>query len=75
MATASFETREDWCQKYASWFVAAAPSAAGAAPADVAPTHRFEVEFNTCKLDPRQYERDTLAELAENAEAEANAPG
>lgn len=63
-AAAPFEMREDLCQAYAAWFIERQP-ALGAAPVDVAPTHRFEVEFNSCKLDPREYERQTLAELAE----------
>jgi len=67
-ATASFEAREDWCAKYAQWYVARTP-AANVAPSDVAPTHRFEVEFNSCKLDPQSYERDTLAEVTREDEA------
>lgn len=62
-ATASFEQRESWCQKYASWFVQRSPTV-GATPADVRPTQRVENEINYCKLDPREYERETLAELA-----------
>jgi hypothetical protein len=67
-ATASFEARESWCQKYAEWFVERTPPA-NVAPSDVAPTRRFEVEFNSCKLDPQRYERDTLAELTHEDEA------
>jgi hypothetical protein len=61
-ATASFEQRESWCQKYAAWFVAQTP-VEGARPTDQRPTQRVETEINSCKLDPRQYERETLAEL------------
>jgi hypothetical protein len=68
-ATAAFEQRESWCQKYASWFVERTP-VVGASPTDVRPTQRVENEINYCKLDPRQYERETLAELARaNAES------
>ncbi len=62
IAAAPFEAREAWCQDYVAWFVGETP-AARPAPADVRPTHRLEVEFNSCKLDPQQYERETLAEL------------
>lgn len=72
-ASASFEARETWCQRYAAWYVQHTP--ATAAPSDVSPTHRFEVEFNSCKLDPQQYERDTLAEIAQADEIEANRVG
>lgn len=73
-AAASFEARETWCEQYANWFVAntPAPAEAASAPpaADVRATHEFEVEFNSCKLDPREYERQTHAEAELNAEAE-----
>ena len=62
-ASASFEARETWCEQYAAWLVAQTPQQ-GPLPADVRPTQRFEVEFNSCKPDPREYERQTLAELA-----------
>ncbi len=61
-ASAPFEVREAWCQDYTAWFVGIVP-AARPAPADVRDTHRLEVELNSCKLDPRQYERETLAEI------------
>ena len=32
------------------------------APSDVRDTQRIEVEINSCKLDPQDYERDTRAE-------------
>lgn len=62
IAAAPFEAREAWCQDYVAWFVGETP-VARPAPADVRPTHRLEVELNSCKLDPREYERQTLAEL------------
>lgn len=63
-ATAPFEQREDWCQKYAAWYVARSPEQATQAPDATRPTQRIENEINYCKLDPREYERQTLAELA-----------
>lgn len=66
-AAASFAERENWCQKYAAWFVASAPDDSRA-PTDVRDTHRLEVELQSCKLDPREYERQTTAELAHAAE-------
>jgi hypothetical protein len=68
-ATAAFELREQWCQRYAEWYVSRLP-AQPALPADVRPTHLIEVELNYCILDPQQYERQTLAEL-QNAAARA----
>lgn len=60
-ATASFEVREAWCLKYAEWFVAHMPVQGSAAEARS--TQRLENEITYCKLDPQQYERETLAEL------------
>jgi hypothetical protein len=60
-ASAPFEQREAWCEQFASWFVASTPQTAPA-PVDVRQTHEFEVEFNSCKLDPQEYERDTRTE-------------
>ena len=59
-AAAAFEQREDWCQNYASWLITNTP--AQATPSDVRPTQRFETEFNSCKLDPQQYEQETRAD-------------
>jgi hypothetical protein len=64
-ATAPFEAREDWCQKYAAWYVSRAPSTLTNPSADVRGTQRIENEINYCKLDPKEYERQTLAELAQ----------
>ena len=61
-ATASFQTRQVWCEQYASWVIAQTPTQ-GPIPSDVRPTHRFEVEFNSCKPDPRRYQRQTRAEI------------
>lgn len=64
-ATASFEARETWCQGYAAWYVFRVPSTLTNPSADVRGTQRIENEINYCKLDPREYERQTLAELAQ----------
>jgi hypothetical protein len=72
-SSASFEQREAWCEAYVSWFVASTPppaQTAEAAPFDVEPGHRQDVEFNSCKLDPQEYERQTQAEAQLNAEAD-----
>lgn len=63
-ATAAFEQREAWCQKYAAWFVERTPSVAPQTT-DLRPTQRIETEIGYCKLDPREYERQTLAEIAQ----------
>lgn len=67
-STAAFEQREDWCRKYATWLVERTPAAER--PADVRASHLFEVEFNSCKLDPAAYERETRAD-ADRLEATA----
>lgn len=60
-ASASFEQREAWCEQFANWFVASTPQTTPA-PADVRATHEFEIEFNSCKLDPERYALDTRTE-------------
>lgn len=67
-ATAPFDQRESWCMDYTAWFVARVPEETSR-PSDVRPTQRVENEMNYCKLDPREYERETLAELAEAGRA------
>lgn len=64
-ATAVFEVRENWCQGYAAWYASSVPSTPSNPSADVRDTQRIENEINYCKLDPKEYERLTLAELAE----------
>lgn len=64
-ATASFDQREAWCQKYAAWYVDRVPESRTNPSADVRGTQRMENEINYCKLDPQEYERQTLAELAQ----------
>lgn len=59
-AAAPFAQREAWCQQFAAWFVASTPQTP--APPDVRDGHEFQIEFNSCKLDPQRYERDTRTE-------------
>ncbi len=61
-ATAPLEERAAWCDEYATWLIAMTPSTQRAAPSDVRQTQHLEVELNSCKIDPQQYERETRAE-------------
>jgi hypothetical protein len=61
--TAPYEERAAWSERYVAWYLAQAPRLDGARPSDVEPTHRYEVEFNSCVLDPQEYARDTRVEL------------
>lgn len=65
-AAAPIEQRQAWCQQYAAWFVSHTPEA-DQAP-DARATHRYEVEMNSCTLDPQAYERQTIAEVARTTE-------
>jgi len=65
-AAAPVELRQAWCQQYAAWFVSHTPEAQTAP--DARATHRFEVELNSCTLDPQAYERQTLAEVTRTTE-------
>lgn len=60
--TASIQERAAWSERYVAWFIAQAPQD-GPLPADIPRTHRYEVEFAYCMLDPQRYERETLEEL------------
>jgi hypothetical protein len=62
-ANAPYEQRADWSERYVAWFIAHTPQPREALPSDVEPTHRYEVEFNSCVLDPQRYELQTQAEL------------
>jgi hypothetical protein len=70
-AAAPIGDRADWCEAYATWLVAM-EDAATPAPSDVRPTHRLEVELNSCTIDPQGYERETRRE-AQLAVETANA--
>lgn len=61
-ADAPYDVRASWSRDYVSWFIQQTPQD-GASPPDVRDTHRFEIEFDACVMDPPTYERQTLAEL------------
>lgn len=63
-AFAPFAVREAWCQKYSFWVVSELNYGV-MAPAESRPTQQFENEFNSCKLDPEEYERQTRAEASQ----------
>ena len=60
--TAPYEERADWSARYVSWYLQRV-DADGPARADVSATHIYEVEFNSCVLDPQLYEQQTQREL------------
>jgi hypothetical protein len=60
--SAPYEQRAQWSERYVRWFIAQAPVTL-TLPADIGPTHRYEVEFNSCVRDPQRYERMTAEEL------------
>lgn len=61
-AAAPIDERAEWCDRYASWLVALTPTSRSSAPVDVRDNQRLEVELNACKIDPREYERQTRTE-------------
>jgi hypothetical protein len=70
-STAAFDEREAWCLDYTGWFIAQLPDE-GTPPADVRPTQRFESEFNSCKLNPHEYERLTRTEVREATDGDTH---
>jgi hypothetical protein len=58
------ETRAEFAEVYVAWFLARSPNAEAALPTDVRDSHRWEVEFSSCLLDPVQYVADTTYELS-----------
>ena len=60
--TASCSKRTQWSEQYVNW-VLDRLLRQGALPTDVHSTHDYEVEFNSCVLDPPTYETQTQAEL------------
>lgn len=60
--SASFEQRAAWSEPYVTWFIEQVDEQASWA-ADVSATHRYQVEFNSCAIDPEAYERQTRQEL------------
>lgn len=62
-AAAPIGDRSDWCEGYATWLVAMEDATGSTTtPSDVRPTHRLEVELNSCTIDPQGYERETRRE-------------
>lgn len=61
--SASYFDRADWSARYVSWYLQQI-DIEGQARADVAATHLYEVEYNSCLLDPQLYERQTQEELS-----------
>ena len=61
-ADADDEERAAWSELYVMWFIGET-GGLGRTPPDVRPSHRYEVEFNACVLDPQAYVRDIREEL------------
>jgi hypothetical protein len=59
---APVQERAAWSERYVAWFIAHTPQD-GPLPPDISPTHRYQVEFAYCMLDPQRYERETQEEL------------
>lgn len=59
-ANAPMEVRESWCRVRVSSLIA--DDSTEALPDDVRASQHFETEFNYCKLDPQEYERQTREE-------------
>lgn len=57
IASAPIDERATWCDQYATWLVAMTPSPGAATESQEA--QHLQVEFNACKIDPQQYERET----------------
>jgi hypothetical protein len=71
-ASAQFDVREAWCEQYVDWLLSHEPKPA--LPTDVRPTHLFEIEFNSCKPNPQQYERETRQQADLSAPPNAVTP-
>lgn len=57
-ATAPVDERTQWCDAYATWLVAMGENTAS----DEQQSQHLQVELNSCRIDPQQYERETRAE-------------
>lgn len=64
--SASYFDRADWSTRYVSWYLGQI-EADDPSPADVRSTHLYQVEFNSCLLDPQLYEQQTQQELVSGA--------
>jgi hypothetical protein len=63
-ATDSIEQRREFAMSYVAWFLSQQSVSATSAPPDIRATHRWEIEFNSCVLDPVRYVADTRYELS-----------
>lgn len=61
--TAPYEIRAEWSERYVNWLIAQTPTD-GPMPFDVPPSHRYQVEFFSCVMDPQTYARRTAQEPA-----------
>lgn len=66
--TAPYDTRADWSERYVNWLIDQTP-AEGPMPFDIDPSHRYQVEFFSCVMDPETYARRTAPEPAMADEA------
>lgn len=57
-ASAPVDERTSWCDAYATWLIAMDESAS----TDSQQSQHLQVELNSCRIDPQQYERETRAE-------------
>ena len=57
-ANASAEERTTWCDAYATWLIAMDETSAS----DAQRSQHLQVELNSCRIDPQQYERETRAD-------------
>lgn len=60
-AAAPYEERAEWSARYVSWLMDRTAQE-GALPPDVRDTHLYEVEFNSCVIDPQAYVRTITEE-------------
>lgn len=61
--SAPYEERAEWSERYVRWYLGQVETS-GALPKDVMPTHLYQVEFQSCVMDPELYEQQTQQELA-----------
>lgn len=60
--TAPDFARALWSEDYVAWYIQQTPQD-DPMPDGISPTHRYEVEFDYCMLDPQRYWRETQEEL------------
>jgi|GEM_PF-4647339 len=57
-ANAPVDERTTWCDAYATWLIAMDETTAS----DAQQSQHLQVELNSCRIDPQQYELETRAE-------------